>query len=216
MYKTLVDISTALFILSVFFAAAAAYIYFHFDMRGYRVLVSNDVENRFRAKKEEKKNEDRQKDKKDKDKEARPETEEETPRKTTVTVPEEKEGQNRSKKPKFVMRTVSESDAIRKLPESGDNAKADENLPQDAVQKSAEKDVPDTADIPRAEADGVTKLQDGSGNTVYLKSEDRKELPVFEEDDPLWAPAAGKFRTTGSTMIIHTDRTISQILSSLD
>lgn len=232
MYQTLNTISAVLFMLSGILAAAAVYMFFHFDIREYRILVSNDAENRERTRK-------KQAGERSGGGHAAVSGDGdggngmEKPRKTTVTNPVQKTGKSGEtegkKRPRFVMRTVSESDALRR--ENGEDRQtaavhSEPDMAQDAEhlikpETGAEKkDRAVSAGEGRTahhaaheEPDGVTGLQDGSGDTVYLKDSDRKKPSVFEDDDPLWLPPAGRFRTTGSSMIIHTDRTISQILS---
>lgn len=232
MYQTLNTISAVLFMLSGILAAAAVYMFFHFDIREYRILVSNDAENRARTRKKqagERSGGGHTAVSGDGDGGNRMEK----PRKTTVTNPvqkTEKSGETEGKKrPRFVMRTVSESDALRR--ENGEDRQTAAVHPEPDMAQDAEPLIVPENDaekkdraVPAGEGrtayhaaheepDGVTGLQDGSGDTVYLKDSDRKKLSVFEDDDPLWLPPAGRFRTTGSSMIIHTDRTISQILS---
>jgi len=232
MYQTLNTISAVLFMLSGILAAAAVYMFFHFDIREYRILISNDAENRARTRK-------KQAGERSGGGHAAVSGDGgggdgiEKPRKTTVTDPvqkAEKSGEEEGKRrPRFVMRTVSESDALRR--ENGEDRQTAAVHPEPDMAQDAEPLIVPENDaekkdrvVPAGEGrtayhaaheepDGVTGLQDGSGDTVYLKDSDRKKLSVFEDDDPLWLPPAGRFRTTGSSMIIHTDRTISQILS---
>lgn len=181
MYDTLTHISTVLFILSGVFAASAAAVYYSWGLADYRAMIRHGKIPSAPARAPDPPR--RQ------EKEIRRAVVEES---SDVPAEEKREDAPRRGAGRFTARTVSESDAVRKGKEPEAGEEPTERL----------------GAITGEEPDGVTSLEDGSDDTMYLRKTAARSR-AKEDDAELWMPPSGAFRPGSSEMVIHTDRMIS-------
>lgn len=229
-YDTMRSISAVCLILFAVCAVSAVFVYIRFELKEYRQLVKNlrSFTPATQALKERKPSENTRA------------TKEEIPRKVTVKGTKRAEQEENGKEAKkkeghrtssaFSVRTVSESDAIRRkkqeeqrllqedtsarVCDDDDGSSQTENLEEEKVGQGIFPDEEKTGNAAEEEMDGLTSLQDGSDDTTYLRKKDREEADTGEDDSELWIQPSQKIRPMGGTIIIHTDRTVRQILGS--
>lgn len=210
MYETLSSISVIFFFLSAFSAGLAAYVFVRCDIKGYRELIAHD---RGRVPAGKKRNAGTApSDYGGTEKEKVPDDIREDDAPKGTADPEGVAGGNRALS--FTMRTVSESDRIRREREAEEDT-GDEDGSSVTENLDAEPGGQERAGNEGEGPDGITALTDGSDDTTYLRKTETVPSAAETEEDILWMPEGLTMRTSESVVVTHTDRTIGQITASL-